>query len=94
MLDVGHGTGLWVFEFAQTNRNADVFGIDLRRGIPQREIAADPGCPPITNAVFHAPVDFLQPNWPFALASYDLIHMGRMCGSVPDWMALYQTVSR
>ena len=87
ILDVGHGTGIWVYEMAQRARNANVVGIDLYSRTPRRETA-------ISNASFLTPVDFRHPQWPFEPDSHHLIRMSQLCGCVSDWHALYLTASR
>lgn len=87
MLDVGHATGIWVYEFAKANGGADVWGIDLFSRTPPRAEGD------IANAHFMAPVDFTQGTWPFPPSSFDMIRMSQLCGSVPDWTSLYRNVA-
>lgn len=88
MLDIGHGTGIWVYEMGERNPHADILGIDLHSRTPVRLATGVP------NASFMTPVDFQQPFWPVAPDSRDLIRMSRLCGSVPDWLAMYQSITR
>lgn len=91
ILDVGHGTGIWTYEMADSEewkQHVDVVGIDLHSRTPPRE----QGNP--SNASFRTPVDFLKPNWPFPRDSHDFIRMSQLCGSVPDWWSLYRNVTR
>ena len=88
ILDVGHGTGIWIYEMATKSPWADVIGIDLHSRVPAREQGDIP------NASFLTPVDFMRPDWPFTPDSFDLIRMSQLCGSVSDWWALYRNVCR
>lgn len=86
MLDVAHGTGIWVYEVAKSNDNVDVLGIELHDRSPPRE----DGIP--FNVTFASPVDFTESNWGLRENFYDLLRMNQLCGSVADWRSLYQTV--
>lgn len=41
-----------------------------------------------------SPVDFTDDDWSYEDESFDYIHLAQLCGSVPDWQHLFQTVFR
>jgi SAM-dependent methyltransferase len=82
-LDVGCGTAIWCWEFAQANPSVDVIGIDLVREAPTRD--AD-----IPNVHLITPVDFNLPEWPFRPGEFDFIRNAGLCGSVPDWFTHFR----
>jgi len=42
------------------------------------------------------PMDFEDYNWPKALkeASFNLVHVSHLCGSVADWQKMYKQILR
>lgn len=87
ILDVGFGTGYWMMEMAKRYPYAEVIGWDL----------IQPSGPPPDAAGqcrFRSPVDFLAPRWPIEDGSVDFVHMAQLCGSVPDWTAMYSKAYR
>ncbi|CAK3759998.1 S-adenosyl-L-methionine-dependent methyltransferase [Lecanosticta acicola] len=81
ILDVGFGTGFWMFDIEKMYPSAEVIGIDL-----ENQIGANPGR---TGCIFKAPVDFNSSPWPIEDASVDLVHMAQLCGCVADWQQQY-----
>ena len=74
ILDVGCGTGIWCYDFARCNPDADVVGIDLMVNQP-----ASPDS--IPNCDFRTPVDFNAASWPFQESYFDFVRASRLCGS-------------
>ena len=82
VLDLGHGTAIWMLDMAQKYPQVDFQGIDIANMAPQ--------------SLFHNvnarhAVDFESP-WALGLESYDLIHMQMGLGSVSNWPLLYDKV--
>lgn len=86
ILDVGCGTGIWAQEMSAKYPNAFVTGIDLYLQRPP----FDPDWP----RVKFLSVNFLDSNWPFQEGEFDLIHLGGLNGSVPDWDSLLRKCFR
>ena len=87
VLDVGCGTGIWCYDFARGNPDADVVGIDL--------IVNQPASPDsIPNCDFRTPVDFNTPDWALQDNFFDFVRASRLCGSVSDWLAFYHNMFR
>lgn len=72
---------------AEKHPEMQIYGIDLIGNHPAPEV-----CHP--NAFFRDGVNFTQPNWGFPQNSFDFIHLSQLCGAVPDWSQLYDTVYR
>lgn len=87
ILDVGFGTGYWMFEMAQKHPYAEIIGFDMVQ-------PSGPLPDAIGQCRFRAPVDFLAPRWPIEDDSVDLVHMAQLCGTVPDWASLYRKAYR
>lgn len=85
ILDVGFGSGYWMFEMQDRYPAAEIIGFDLDNPTQQ---SRDKNCQ------FKAPVDFTAPTWPVEDASADLVHMAQLCGCVPDWVELYRKAFR
>lgn len=87
VLDVGHGTGWWAFQLADKSEkggDVEIFGIDLA------DITSEGVSHP--TMTLNSAVDFTNENWGFSKGSFDLIHMGQLCGSVADWPRQYALV--
>jgi len=65
--------------------NVEIFGIDLADNT-----SGDISHPTMT---LNSAVDFTNDNWGFPKRSFDLIHMGQLCGSVTDWSQQYALVN-
>ena len=87
ILDVGCGTGIWCYDFARCNPDADVVGIDLMVNQP-----ASPDS--IPNCDFRTPVDFNAASWPFQESYFDFVRASRLCGSVSNWLGFYYNMFR
>lgn len=85
ILDLGCGTGIWVYEMAERYPCADVLGIDLLDMQPARIVQ-------MPNAYFRTPVDITQPDWNLKPASFDMIRMSQLCGCIPDWTSTYRNI--
>ena len=86
ILDVGYGTGKWILDMAYKFPFAQVVGIDLVPFLIRN---------PFPNAIFLSPVDFFDEHWNgLGEASFDLVHLAQLCGSVADWEKVYGTVFR
>ncbi|KAL2056678.1 hypothetical protein ABVK25_003072 [Lepraria finkii] len=83
ILDVGCGTGIWAIEMADKFREAEVIGTDLA--------LIQPALIP-SNLRFRQR-DFDSP-WVMGEDSWDLIHLGMLCGSVQSWREMYGNVMR
>lgn len=68
--------------------NAEIVGIDLSGFRDERYLEVFP------NLSLHCPLDFTDGDWGLEMESFDFIHMSLLCGSVPDWPALYRKVMR
>lgn len=78
VLDFGTGTGSWAIDFADTNPDSLVLGIDLSPIQPSN-------IPP--NCRFF--VDDAESPWTFE-SKFDFIHGRAMAGSIKDWESLLQ----
>ncbi|KAK5121061.1 hypothetical protein LTR85_005545 [Meristemomyces frigidus] len=81
ILDVGYGTGAWLYDMLDEYPNAQLVGIDMA---PTEEENPRPG----RDIRFVAHVDFTQNDWGLREGSFDLVRMSQLCGSVPDWQRL------
>lgn len=77
--------GIWVQYMARLHPEMKVYGIDLIGNHPAPHV-----CRP--NAFFRHEVDFNSPHWGFQQSSFDFVHLSQLCGAVPNWTQLYQTV--
>jgi SAM-dependent methyltransferase len=84
VLDVGCGTGNWCMDMAKIHPDMDIYGVDLNPNYN----------PDIPNCTFMSKVDFTVANWGLRESSFDFIRASRLCGSVPNWDHLYQTIFR
>lgn len=87
-LDIGHGTGIWLYEMRERYPDAWLVGIDIAPPPEEYPHAVH------RDLRFLSPVDFRQREWPFAEGSFDLIHMEQLLGSVSDWEQLCSTALR
>lgn len=85
ILDVGFGTGFWMFDMEKKYPSAEIIGFDIANSMD------DLGG---SRCVFRAPVNFNSSSWPIEDDSVDLVHMAQLCGSVTDWQQLYQKAYR
>lgn len=86
ILDVGFGTGFWMFDAEKQYPNAEIIGIDLDNTI--METRGDSRC------IFKAPADFTAPQWAVDDSSVDFCHMAQLCGCVPSWLDHYRKAFR
>lgn len=87
VLDVGSGTGIWAIEMAQKYPDAEIIAIDLGDAHPQ--------FPGVEYGVdWRTGVDFTTDDWGVPVNYFDLIHMGSLCGAVPDWADLFRKTER
>ncbi|KAK8429157.1 S-adenosyl-L-methionine-dependent methyltransferase [Phyllosticta citricarpa] len=84
VLDVGTGTGLWAIDMADRYPACEVLGTDLS---PPPQI---PFAPP--NMRFET--DDCSSEWTHPEASFDLIHVRALLGSVADWPRFYRECRR
>lgn len=90
VLDVGYGTGIWAIEMKQRYPQAEVVAIDIGNEHPVFEnydFQVD----------FRSGVDFTAGSWGQLAneeGTYDFIHAGNLCGSVPDWPVFYRKLHR
>ena len=87
VLDVGYGTGSWLYDMSDKYPNAHLVGIDTA---PTRERDPEPS----KDMHFLAPVDFESDDWGVLEGSFDLINMSQLCGSVRDWDRLCRRALR
>lgn len=84
-LDVGYGTGIWSIEMKRKYPQADHVAIDIGNDQPA-----------IDNVDFgvdyRSGVDFTTDNWGVHPGSFDFVHLGMLCGTVPDWAMMYERV--
>ncbi|OQO01988.1 hypothetical protein B0A48_12461 [Cryoendolithus antarcticus] len=91
ILDIGCGSGIWAADIATRYPDAEVTGVDIVGGQP------DHGAP---NLRWKTPdhggsgFDLEDAQWNFPLNSFDLIHVGHLCGAVPDWSRFFAKVYR
>lgn len=86
-LDVGYGTGYWLYDMLDRYPHAQLVGIDMAPTVAEYpKPGQDLRC--------IAPVDFNQDEWYSDEGSYDLIHMSQLCGSVSDWKRLCSNALR
>ncbi|CRK24195.1 hypothetical protein BN1723_013205 [Verticillium longisporum] len=78
VLDVGTGTGIWAIDVADAHPAAEVTGFDIS---PIQPSWVPPNCK------FH--IDDAQLEWTYPPASFDLIHIRALYGSIGDWPKLY-----
>ncbi|PNH60889.1 hypothetical protein VD0002_g6812 [Verticillium dahliae] len=78
VLDVGTGTGIWAIDVADAHPAAEVTGFDIS---PIQPFWVPPNCK------FH--IDDAQLEWTYPPASFDLIHIRALYGSIADWPKLY-----
>ncbi|KAF3354200.1 hypothetical protein VdG1_07665 [Verticillium dahliae VDG1] len=78
VLDVGTGTGIWAIDVADAHPAAEVTGFDIS---PIQPSWVPPNCK------FH--IDDAQLEWTYPPASFDLIHIRALYGSIADWPKLY-----
>ncbi|KAL9941557.1 hypothetical protein ACHAQF_006947 [Verticillium nonalfalfae] len=78
VLDVGTGTGIWAIDVADAHPAAEVTGFDIS---PIQPSWVPPNCK------FH--IDDAQLEWTYPAASFDLIHIRALYGSIGDWPKLY-----
>ncbi|KAF2719560.1 S-adenosyl-L-methionine-dependent methyltransferase [Polychaeton citri CBS 116435] len=83
VLDVGCGSGGWAVEIAMEYPQASVVAIDLVDAIPTK--------PPNLHWKI---LNFDQPQWGLEEGSFDLIHLGHLCGSVSNWDRLFSKCFR
>ncbi|KAK8250909.1 S-adenosyl-L-methionine-dependent methyltransferase [Phyllosticta capitalensis] len=83
VLDVGTGTGLWCIDMADRYPACEVIGTDLS---PTQV----PFAPP--NVRFE--IDDCNSEWTYPEASFDLIHVRALLGSVADWTLFYAECKR
>ena len=82
ILDVGYGHGYWLLDMATKHYpSAHLVGIDIAPTEPGLQQYPTPKC----DLHFLSPVDFMCPDWQVPRASFDIIHMSQLCGSVLDW---------
>ncbi|RMY41059.1 hypothetical protein D0865_12387 [Hortaea werneckii] len=87
VLDVGYGTGSWLYDMSDKYPKAHLVGIDTA---PTRERDPEPS----KDMHFLAPVDFESDDWGVPEGSFDLINMSQLCGSVRDWDRLCRRALR
>lgn len=83
VLDVGYGTGFWLYDMAHAFPHAHLVGIDIAPPLPGHDMTR-----PGADLEFRSPVDFEREDWDLNAGSYDLVHMSQLCGSVSDWARL------
>ncbi len=89
ILDVGCGTGHWCFDMANSNPEMDVYGIDLLDFSELLRVRT----PEIPNCRLPLDIDFTTAAWGnLRDSSFDFVRASRLCGSVPNWDQMYQTV--
>nr|POE80039.1 secondary metabolism regulator lae1 [Quercus suber] len=87
VLDLGSGTGIWAIEMAAKYPDSEIIAIDIGDAHPQ--------IPGVDYGVdWRTGVDFNNDNWGVPENYFDLIHMGCLCGAVPDWAELFRKVER
>nr|POF17040.1 secondary metabolism regulator lae1 [Quercus suber] len=87
ILDLGSGTGIWAIEMAAKYPDSEIIAIDLGDAHPQ--------IPGVDYGVdWRTGVDFNNDHWGVPENHFDLIHMGCLCGAVPDWTELFRKAER
>jgi SAM-dependent methyltransferase len=87
VLDVGYGTGYWLYDMREMYRAHRLVGVDIAAST--RDM-----CGPGQNIYFKDRFNFEQDPWPFSDGEFDFIHMAGLCGSVSDWTKLCSTALR
>lgn len=81
VLDLGCGTGIWCIDMADEHPGAEITGVDLS---PIQPTFAPPNC--------KFEIDDVTSPWTYTPASFDLINIRSLYGSIADWPALYRQV--
>ena len=84
-LDVGSGTGIWAISMANQYPADEHVAIDIGNDHP-----SEPGVN--YDVDFRSAVDFTTNDWGLEPGSFHFVHLGMLCGSVPDWLAMYRKV--
>lgn len=88
ILDVGYGTGIWAISMADKYPQAEIIAIDIGNDHPVFEgfeFRVD----------FRSGIDFTSSTWGLEgqEGTFDFIHAGCLCGSVPDWSDFYGKIA-
>lgn len=86
-LDIGFGTGMWLYKMLERYPNAHLVGIDAAP--PEQRYPK-----PDKDLQFLGPVDFESEDWGLPESSFDLINMSQLCGSVANWSRLCTNARR
>jgi SAM-dependent methyltransferase len=84
VMDLGHGTGLWMLQMAERFPDTEFHGFDINYMLPQTIMQ---------NIVPYIPYDIERP-WNNGWGTWNMIHVQLMLGSITNWNYLFEQARR